>query len=358
MADNFNISDVPEGVGPKSVEVPGDIADGTDGELMTWDAAGVASLVPTGAATEVLTSNGAGTSPTFQAGGGGAVTSVFGRIGAVIAVAADYSFALIAGTISAAQHAAQTDGTLHADVVAAGADGFMTGTDKTKLDGISAGAEVNAVDSVFGRTGAVVAADDDYKATQLADEVDGSILTWSAAGEAVLVGPGTAAQVLTSNGAGAAPSFQAGGDGGGATETAEVTATVDQLVANNTNFILAFAAETFDNDSMHDNATNNSRLTINTAGKWLFGFNGRWESDASGFRQVSLKKNGTTLVSRQMTQNTGSGNDLNQCVTFVLQDAIVTDFFEIEVIQNSGGGLDMEFSGPAVPPTFWAHRLS
>lgn len=72
MADNFNISDIPESAGPKSVEVPGDIADGTDGELLTWDAAGVAALVAVGAATQVLTSNGPGTAPTFQAGGGGA----------------------------------------------------------------------------------------------------------------------------------------------------------------------------------------------------------------------------------------------------------------------------------------------
>lgn len=37
-------------------------------------------------------------------------------------------------------HGAQTDGTLHAAVIAAGASGFMTGADKTKLDGIEAGA--------------------------------------------------------------------------------------------------------------------------------------------------------------------------------------------------------------------------
>lgn len=357
MADNFNISDIPEGVGPKSVTVPGDIDDGGEGEILSWDAAGVAAVAAKGAAGEVLTANAAGT-PTFQAGGGAPVASVFGRVGAVVAVSADYDFPKISGTLSDAQHAARGGGTLHADVVAGGADGFMTGADKTKLDGVSAGAEVNAVDSVFGRVGAVVAADDDYRAIQLADEVDGSILTWSAAGEAVLVGPGAATQVLTSNGAGAAPSFQAGGGGGGATETAEVTATVDQLVANVTNFILAFAAETFDNDTMHDNAVNNSRLTINTAGKWLFGFNGRWESDSAGFRQISLKKNGTTIVGRQMMQNSGAGNDQQQCATFPLQDAIITDFFEIEVRQNSGGGLDMEFSASTPVPTFWAHRLS
>jgi hypothetical protein len=37
-------------------------------------------------------------------------------------------------------HGAQTSGTLHAAVIAGGTSGFMTGTDKTKLDGISAGA--------------------------------------------------------------------------------------------------------------------------------------------------------------------------------------------------------------------------
>lgn len=40
-------------------------------------------------------------------------------------------------------------GAVHADVVAGGADGFMTGADKTKLDGIAAGAQVNDPDTVL-----------------------------------------------------------------------------------------------------------------------------------------------------------------------------------------------------------------
>lgn len=42
-----------------------------------------------------------------------------------------------------AQHGTRGGGTLHADAIAAGADGFMTGADKTKLDGITALAEPN-----------------------------------------------------------------------------------------------------------------------------------------------------------------------------------------------------------------------
>lgn len=74
-----------------------------------------------------------------------------------------------------AQHGARGGGTQHADVVAAGASGFMIGADKTKLDGITAGAEPNAVDSVFGRTGAVGAATSDYDANQIDFTPDGDI---------------------------------------------------------------------------------------------------------------------------------------------------------------------------------------
>ena len=42
----------------------------------------------------------------------------------------------IAGTISSGQHGSQAGGTLHSDVISAGASGFMTGMDKTKLDGL------------------------------------------------------------------------------------------------------------------------------------------------------------------------------------------------------------------------------
>lgn len=48
-----------------------DLANGTDGELITWDAAGAPAVVPVGTSTHVLTSNGAGAAPTFQAAGAG-----------------------------------------------------------------------------------------------------------------------------------------------------------------------------------------------------------------------------------------------------------------------------------------------
>ncbi len=40
------------------------------------------------------------------------------------------------------------------------------------------------------------------------DGTDGQIITWDASAKATATGPGTTGQVLTSNGAGAEPSFQ------------------------------------------------------------------------------------------------------------------------------------------------------
>ncbi len=161
---------------------------------------------------------------------------------------------------------------------------------------------------------------------------------------------------VTASGAGTTKTVNIpGGGGGGPAEAASAFHSVDQAITNVVATVLAFNSETIDTDTMHDNAVNNSRLTINTAGTWLFGFNGRWENNAAGNRRVRLLKNGTTIVGQQMIQPTSAEHE--QCVTFPIQDAIVTDFFEIEVLQNSGGGLDMETAGDP-SQTFWAHRQS
>jgi hypothetical protein len=60
-------------------------------------------------------------------------------------------------------------GSLHATATTA-SGGFMAPSDKAKLDAIEPGAEVNAVTSVFGRTGAVAAQAGDYAASHIAND--------------------------------------------------------------------------------------------------------------------------------------------------------------------------------------------
>lgn len=58
-------------------------------------------------------------------------------------LASDLTGVLPAASFTDTTHGNRAGGTLHANVVAAGAAGFMTGADKTKLDGIASGAQVN-----------------------------------------------------------------------------------------------------------------------------------------------------------------------------------------------------------------------
>jgi|TARA_R110000824_G_scaffold175652_2_gene354348 hypothetical protein len=58
------------------------LATGTDGELITWDASGDPAAVAVGTATHVLTSNGTGAAPTFQAAAGGGAWTLIGTVAA------------------------------------------------------------------------------------------------------------------------------------------------------------------------------------------------------------------------------------------------------------------------------------
>lgn len=74
-----------------------------------------------------------------------------------------------------------TGGTAHASAVASGAAGFMTGSDKAKLDGIASGAQVNTVTSVAGKTGAVTLVKGDVGLGSVDNTADASKAVASAA---------------------------------------------------------------------------------------------------------------------------------------------------------------------------------
>ena len=82
-------------------------------------------------------------------------TQAVGTITGLSAVATSGSAAdLSAGILPAARfddasHGNRAGGVLHANVIAAGAAGFMTGADKTKLDGVATGATANSPDATL-----------------------------------------------------------------------------------------------------------------------------------------------------------------------------------------------------------------
>jgi len=114
---------------------------------------------------------------------------------------------------------------------------------------------------------------------------------------------------------------------------------VSQSIPNNTTTALAFNSERYDNDSMHDNATNNTKITINTAGKYSFSINIGWDTNATGLRSIGIRLNGTTYIA--YTQEDASG--LLQTIQTLTKtyNFSVGDYIEAIVSQTSGASISV-----------------
>lgn len=137
-----------------------------------------------------------------------------------------------------------------------------------------------------------------------------------------------------------------------------VTHDAAQAIANSTQVALAFNTETgtgsFDTDGMHDSSTNNSRITIQTAGKYLVNGNWAWEGSASGFRRGRLRVGGSTVIAMVQIDSPGA-NSLRQTISCIYSFA-EDDYVELVVDQNSGGSLDVT-SESVYSPIFSAIKI-
>jgi len=179
----------------------------------------------------------------------------------------------------------------------------------------------------------------------LADGTDGELITWDASGEAAVVAAGTADQVLTSNGAGAAPTFQ---DAGGSSFVGvRVVETTEQTLSSND--VFAFGAEEFDTNDFHDNSTNNSRITIPSGlgGTYLIG--ATLSTDREEY--FSLQLNRTLTIGGASTLSSASGLN-EQASTTTLRQLVEGDYIEMFA---SGGGLTTKDT-PAT--NMWVYKVN
>lgn len=165
--------------------------------------------------------------------------------------------------------------------------------------------------------------------------------------------------VLASIDAAGAPSFPTGSIG--ATELATVPVVrvfhnANQSIADAATTALAFNSERYDTDTMHDTVTNNSRITIKTAGKYAIGVVLEWAANATGERLVLLKANGASYIGAISQQAVSVASIPTRQNLVVDWDFSVNDYIEVEVRQVSGGALNV-VSGSAYSPEFWAHRI-
>jgi hypothetical protein len=114
-----------------------------------------------------------------------------------------------------------------------------------------------------------------------------------------------------------------------------------QTVFDATNTALTFDSETYDTNTYHDNSTNNTRITIPSgkAGYYLFVLKWSINESPTGYRQVDLRKNNTS-VDRTSIRGTSSGQNFVTLST--VQSASVGDYFEFFAFQNAGENLGAE----------------
>ncbi len=138
-----------------------------------------------------------------------------------------------------------------------------------------------------------------------------------------------------------------GGAGGNVTVAqkdigARVYHDANQTISNATLTALACNSERYDTDSIHDNSTNNTRLTCITAGKYVISGSIRFAygNTTGAYRIVIIRINGTTEIARQATFPS-KAEDIHLSIT-TIYNLGVNDYAELIVYQNSGGNLNVE----------------
>lgn len=125
-----------------------------------------------------------------------------------------------------------------------------------------------------------------------------------------------------------------------------------QSIAHNTTTALAFNSERYDVDgvggsTIHDNVTNNSRLTCRVAGVYSIVGCVQWAGSTTGLRQVEIRLNGATIIG-QVIQAAVIATEVTLNVTCEYALA-VNDYVELLAYQNSGIALNVNVSGNASP---------
>lgn len=132
----------------------------------------------------------------------------------------------------------------------------------------------------------------------------------------------------------------------------------DQTVTSGSTLYVALNSEYWDTDVIHDNSTNNSRLTCKTAGKYLVIAKIRFASNGStGTRQVNIYSNAAhNIIAAQHVHSASTSVACNlECSC--INDMAVNDYVEMTAFQDSGANCTLTYS-PYWSPVFQMIRIA
>ena len=119
----------------------------------------------------------------------------------------------------------------------------------------------------------------------------------------------------------------------------KVYANAAKAMVNNTWTSVEFAAEVYDTDEMHNNVTNNSRITIGTAGIYMFTATLQVQNDttAGNIRQCVIAKNGSPASSGIIVGSSRFvGTSFSNHSVSAVDHATPTDFYEVYFFHDQG----------------------
>jgi hypothetical protein len=121
---------------------------------------------------------------------------------------------------------------------------------------------------------------------------------------------------------------------------------VGQSITNATLTVVTWDVEGFDTDNLHDNSTNNSRMTAQVTGKYIVGATLVYSENTTGARGVHVRKNGTTYYGGNEPQTPAAGGIFHDAFSHTtLVDLLAGDYVEIISFQASGVTLTITGGG-------------
>jgi len=115
-----------------------------------------------------------------------------------------------------------------------------------------------------------------------------------------------------------------------------------QSIATATTVALACNTEDFDNNAMHSTVTNNSRITIVTAGRYEFATTLRYAFHATGSRLARFQVNAGTVYEVMFVAASTATNDTTVVGGTKKLTLVAGDYVETIGFQTSGGNLNVE----------------